>query len=136
MSALSTAIEIYRWLHDLLANDATLASLVSGVYADAAPPDATPPYVVVSLVGTDEVMGVARPLAERVLVEVTVVDDEGIERISAAMDRIQELLREAGGAAGARQVAGVAPEGLSMRSEFAGDRLWRAATSQYAVILS
>jgi len=136
VSALSTAIEIYRWLHDLLANDATLASLVSGVYADAAPQDATPPYVVVALVGTDEVMGIGRALAERVLVDITAVDDQGLDRIGAIMDRVQELLRDAGGAAGARQVAGVAPLGLSVRSEFAGDRLWRAATSQYAVILS
>jgi hypothetical protein len=92
--------EVYlvdTWLYSVLHGDATLLAAVTGIYADAAPPDAVFPFVVFALqAGADVGTVNGLRIMTRATYTVRVVTDKpGFGAITAAADRIDALLHRA-----------------------------------------
>jgi hypothetical protein len=87
-----SALELYADVRGALMGDAVLDTLVSGVYADAAPESAEHPFVVIELAQVAEVpfLGNGSPI-ERVVVITRVVDTD-LERMSQVRERIDDVM--------------------------------------------
>ncbi len=87
-----SALELYADVRGALMGDAVLDTLVSGIYADAAPESADYPFVVIELAQVAEVpfLGNGSPI-ERVVVVTRVVDTD-LERMSRVRERIDDVM--------------------------------------------
>lgn len=87
-----SALELYADVRGALMGDAVLDTLVTGIYADAAPESAAYPFVVVELAQVAEVpfLGNGSPI-ERVVVVTRVVDTD-LERMSRVRGRIDDVM--------------------------------------------
>jgi len=87
-----SALELYADVRGALMGDAVLDTLVTGVYADAAPESADYPFVVIELAQVSEVpfLGNGSPI-ERVVVVTRVVDID-LERMSQVRERIDDVM--------------------------------------------
>jgi hypothetical protein len=87
-----SVLELYADIRQALMSDAVLSTLVTGIYADAAPESAEYPFVIIELAQVSEVpfLGNGRPLERAVIV--TRVVDTNLERIAQARQRIDEVL--------------------------------------------
>ena len=100
-----SAIELYADVRAALVADATLAALVSGVYADAAPESATYPFVVIELAQVADVpfLGNGAPVA-RVVIATRIVDTD-LGRIGSIRERIDAILAALAGSHAGQLVA-------------------------------
>jgi hypothetical protein len=87
-----SALELYADVRGALMGDAVLDTLVTGIYADAAPESADYPFVVIELAQVAEVpfLGNGAPI-ERVVVVTRVVDTD-LERMSRVRERIDDVM--------------------------------------------
>jgi hypothetical protein len=131
-------LTVSGWLYDVIAGDAQMASLVSGVYDTVAPPDAVLPFVVVSEAVTPTDTN-ALP-ASRVLVtgewQVRVtVEGMSWQPAAAAVQRIDALLQGATAKRADGQILGCARVGTIKYPETNNGRHYRHLGGIYRVVV-
>jgi len=87
-----SVLGLYADVREALMHDDMLSTLVTGIYADAAPESAGYPFVVIELAQVSEIpfLGNGRPVERAVIV--TRVVDTDLGRIAQARERINEVL--------------------------------------------
>lgn len=91
-----TALNADKWLHQTLSGDTTLMGLISGVYAEHAPADASYPFAVISLVDGGMV---ANAYADRIMDNETwqvalINQSASYAGLEGAVDRVRALLHK------------------------------------------
>lgn len=131
------AVATYAYFASLLGSDPDISSRVSGVWADIAPAEAEPPYVVISLSAGDEISWIRDTSLWSISVAVRIVDRDRLERIAEIGDLVHDRVMQAVGVdiAGGTRLLSVRRTRQGVAAEFSGDTVWRVLTVEYEALI-
>lgn len=131
---MTAAVAVYRWAYAVLAQDAVLGSIVSGIYTDVAPAEAALPFLVLSVQDARDVHVLGRSLAHEITLGVRVVGGDDLAPIEAAIERVDEILPPSTGDMQGLTVVACWRAEQQYYVEVQDGEVYRHAVAQYRVL--
>jgi hypothetical protein len=127
---------VRKWIYELLSQDASLNGLIGDkIYHNVAEPSAQPPYVIYSVLSSDDVTGIGsfRIMNEATVLVKAVGEGASTLPLKDVVNRIDEILHGASGAADGHYILGCEREKVVEYSEYDQGRLWHYVGCQWRI---